>query len=144
MSNKTIAAILGLIGAFALLVSAQDAEPPPIEQPSPMETAAPSPPPASSGAEMEVLEFKRGQVHDVQFHASIGRIIFKVGDIEYDWSPSLDEKNPSSIADEISASAAVLAEFRHADRIRIKVPMKPDKPKHYFVSRMIFLFDNLK
>jgi hypothetical protein len=139
--SQTLLAVFCVIGALTLPLLAQETEPMTTE-PSPTPEVAPSPTP--SGPESEVLEFKRGQVHDVQFHASIGRIIFKVGDVEYDWSPSLDEKNPSSIADEVSAAAAVLAEFRHAERIRVKVPAKPDRPKHYFVSRMLFLYDNLK
>ena len=141
MNNKTLLAVLGMIGAFMFPVFAQETEPAPTE-PSPAPSVAPSPP--ASGPETEVLEFKRGQIHDIQFHASIGRIIFMVGDTQYDWSPSLDEKTPASVADEVTASAAVLEEFRRAQKIRVKVPTKPDKPKHYFVSRMVFLFDSLK
>ena len=147
MNYRLIPAIISVIGIFTLSSLAQEAEPSPPTEPSPTPpVASVSPSPTTSGTqtEVEVHEFKRAQIHDVQFDASNGRIFFKVGDVEYDWRPAIEEKAPASVADEISASAAVLGEFRRAPRIIVRVAAKPDKPKQYLVRRMVFVFDSLK
>lgn len=142
---RLILTIIGTLNALPLSVLAQEADMSPAEpSTTPPAAAAPSSSPAADGIETEVREFKRGQIRDIQFHASIGRIIFKVDDAEFDWRPAIEEKAPASVADEITASAAVLEEFRRAQRIMVRVSAKPDKPKHYLVRRMVFLFDALR
>ena len=152
MYNTIVLVILVIISTFTPLALAQEAEPSPTQgspvvEPSPTSAAEATVSPSSSPVseiQTTVHEFKRSQIHDIQFDASNGRIFFKVDDTEYDWRPAIEEKAPASVADEISASAAVLEEFRRAPRIIVRVSAKPDKAKHYLVRRLVFVFDSLK
>ncbi|MEA3208663.1 MAG: hypothetical protein QOE70_1720 [Chthoniobacter sp.] len=109
-----------------------------IQRATAAEEKPPEPPKPDEKPRYEWREFAIADIHDLQFDAWDGAISFTIGDETYVFRPRADDKTAAPT--DLTAGAAVLAQLRLAEWVRIPVLITAEPEKKHVISRWILKF----